>query len=80
MNFNQWTLLSEGGTRVGNTLQQRLLCEKGVLVWECSNLEEQINSFFKEINGLLRLLGLHGLSSLPVRFLNFDELCDTFLQ
>lgn len=80
MNFNQWILLSECGARVGDTFEQRLLCNKGVLVWECSNLEEQINSFPKEINSLLRLLGLHGFSSLTVRFLNFDELCDTLLQ
>lgn len=80
MNFNQWTLLSEGSTRVGYTFEQRLLRYKGVLVWKCSYLEEQINSFPKEINGLLSLLSLHSLSSLAVRFLDFYELCYTLFQ
>lgn len=59
---------------------QRLLRHYGVLVRQCSHLEEHIERLLEKFYGLHGFLGLHGSRSLSIQLLDLDHLGYALLE
>jgi len=59
---------------------QRLLRHYGVLVRQCSHLEEHIERLLKKFYGLPGFLCLHGSRSLSIQLLDLDHLGYALLE